>query len=166
MGKIRLESGDFGWDYLIVDEDTGKDKLIQTDWDYPGLASTFGWSTTLTNDCDGIHDHQSTDGTVDCEYCGTTASEFISDAASYLDDHIGEVVDDPGYFDDDELYEESQLNEARFSGQCNCENGECEDLGFHIAGNCPNVAGKNRYEGIGAVCDDCAKRMGDEYRID
>jgi hypothetical protein len=41
---ITLESGDFGWDYLIRDEDTGKDILIQTDYDYPGVASAFGWS--------------------------------------------------------------------------------------------------------------------------
>ena len=46
--------------------------LVQTDWDWPGVARTFGW--------DGD------DGD-------------ITDAGAFLDDHLGEIVDDPGYFD-------------------------------------------------------------------
>ena len=40
--KITLQSGDFG-SYLLVGDD-GQNRLIQTDWDFPGIASTFGWS--------------------------------------------------------------------------------------------------------------------------
>ena len=91
-GMISLESAQFG-NYLIVDNDTGKDILIQTDWDYPGIASTFGWSPCdeCVLSCEG-----GTDGTVDCK--ARNASEMISEAASYLDDHIGDSVEDPGYF--------------------------------------------------------------------
>jgi len=90
-GMIRLEEGDFGT-YLLVDEDSGKDLLVQTDWDYPGIASTFGWS----------HEHGETDGTIDCPVCGKSASDMIMEAQEYLDDHIGDTAEDPGYFDSDD----------------------------------------------------------------
>lgn len=118
MSVIALESGQFGWDYLIVNDD-GRDILIQTDWDYPGIASTFGWSVSAAQrpthshidsgdecadaECD-MHDacpHDATDGTIACEACGMTASEFIASAHTYLDDHIGDTADDPGYFGDE-----------------------------------------------------------------
>jgi hypothetical protein len=35
----------------IVDDETGKSILIQTDWDYPCVANTFGWSTTSVQRC-------------------------------------------------------------------------------------------------------------------
>lgn len=84
---ITLESGQFGWDYIIRN-DTGETVLIQTDWDYPGIASSFGWMACECGE---------TDGTVDCPH--RTATEMISDAADYLDDNIGETIDDPGYFE-------------------------------------------------------------------
>lgn len=74
-GKITLEQGDFGT-YLIV-SDGGADRLVQTDWDYPGVASSFGWSPSSPS---------------------LTAGEEISEAGEYLDDHIGDTVEDPGYF--------------------------------------------------------------------
>lgn len=83
---IRLESSDFG-DYLIIDEETKRDILIQVDYDYPGIASTFGWSPCAC----GL-----TDGTVNCEH--KTASEMIQEAQEFLDDNYGKVVNDPGYF--------------------------------------------------------------------
>jgi hypothetical protein len=43
--------------------------------------------------------HDSTDGTVKCETCGRTPTEFISDAAEYLDANIGKIVEDVGYFE-------------------------------------------------------------------
>jgi hypothetical protein len=103
--KITLENGDCGC-YLIVAED-GRDILIQSDWDYPGIASTFGWvpcagSLTGTDrescivDCECF---RYTDGTVKCSQCGKTASGFISEAGQFLDDNIGASCDDPGYFD-------------------------------------------------------------------
>ena len=85
---ITLEAGNFGT-YLISTEN-GKNILIQTDWDYAGVASTFGWVP-----CDKCGD---TDGTVDCKH--KTASQMIAEAQQYLDDHIGDTVEDPGYFED------------------------------------------------------------------
>lgn len=35
---------------LIVAED-GRDILVQSDWDYPGFASTFGWSVRNVQKC-------------------------------------------------------------------------------------------------------------------
>lgn len=120
----------------IVNDD-GRTVLVQADWDYPGVASTFGWSVRdaqaplecralkqATADLDGTEagevcglpalldlvrgcwghqqehpcDHDSTDGTVDCEECGVTPSEFIAAARKWLDEHNGATADDPGYF--------------------------------------------------------------------
>jgi hypothetical protein len=166
--------------------DDGRSILVQTDWDYPGTASSFGWSLSevqpakrtayfdrfaLTLPTDAISecshagdcsadveswaseidrpaectpdalraelreygawddaqlsdddanwerivwiaagnlkeekpcDHDRTDGTVDCPECGLSASEFISAAGDWLDEHDGATADDPGYFDDGE----------------------------------------------------------------
>jgi len=63
--------------------------LVQTDWEFPGVASAFGFTPC---DCG------ETDGTVDCPH--KTATEMITAAAEYLDDCEGKVVDDPGYFEE------------------------------------------------------------------
>lgn len=111
---------------LIVAED-GRDILVQSDWDYPGFASTFGWSVRNVQkclhcgkiltvdysanmfacaDCDGAVgtccDHDSTDGTVDCRACGATATDFISAAYDYLRYNDGAEAEDPGYFAESE----------------------------------------------------------------
>ena len=83
--KITLKDGDFG-SYLVVADD-GQDLLIQTDWDFPGIASTFGWTP-----CSCGH----TDGTVDCAH--KTASQMIAEARAFLDDNVGDELEDPGYF--------------------------------------------------------------------
>lgn len=70
----------------------GRTILVQTDWDYPGLASTFGW--VPCRQCNA------TDGTVDCEH--RTASEMICEASQWLADHEGKSVEDPGYFDSED----------------------------------------------------------------
>ena len=44
-------------------------------------------------------DHNGTDGTVDCEDCGLTATDFISAAGEWLAGNDGLTADDPGYFD-------------------------------------------------------------------
>lgn len=75
-----------------------KGTLYQTDWDYPSLASEFGWSLTrVQKDAKGnvrylarrpsrgqYCPHRSTDGTVNCPDCGVTASQFIGAAGEYL----------------------------------------------------------------------------------
>lgn len=76
MATIKLEEGTFGWDYLIVNTDTGEDILVQTDWDYPGVASSFGWGG------------ETGDPEVD-----------IPAAQEYLDENIGVEAEDPGYFE-------------------------------------------------------------------
>lgn len=74
--------------FILVDNDTGDDQIVQTDWDFPGLASTFGW--VPCRKC------RATDGTVDCAH--KTASQMISEAYDYLMAHLGKQVPDPGYF--------------------------------------------------------------------
>ena len=82
---IRLDKANGG--FLITSLDSSSDIFIQTDWDYPGIASTFGWQACTCG---------TTDGTVDCQH--KTASEMISDAYNFLVENDGECVEDPGYF--------------------------------------------------------------------
>ena len=101
----------------IVNGD-GRSVLVQTDWDFPSVAGSFGWSPNFVQvcaECGHINpmrgyvceecdepgrycDHDGTDGTVDCS-CGVTAGDFISAARGWLDDHDGATVEDPGYFE-------------------------------------------------------------------
>ena len=85
--RVTLSRGPFGT-YLLTAED-GRDLLIQTDWDYPGTASSLGFVACV--DCQG-----GTDGTVDSPHL--TASVMIAAARDFLDDHEGESFEDPGYF--------------------------------------------------------------------
>ena len=82
--------------YLVcqIDEETGcylsDDKhslLVQTDWDYPSLASNFGFVPCECGE---------TDGTVDCKH--KTVHEMIGEAIDFLDGKLGTIVSDPGYF--------------------------------------------------------------------
>jgi hypothetical protein len=84
--KITIQRGDFGFTYLLIAED-GREILIQSDWDYPGTAISFGWVPC---------EYGATDGTVDCLH--KTASQMIAEAQAFLDDHIGDSVEDPGSF--------------------------------------------------------------------
>jgi hypothetical protein len=95
------------------------DVLLQTDWDWPLVANTFGWSTehrqgkknrTLDYDPHARHwdpdypdacpGSQATDGTVDCPVCKKTASSFIEEAREYLDQNDGAEAEDTGYFNE------------------------------------------------------------------
>jgi hypothetical protein len=79
--------------YVVGDE--SKSILVQTDWDRPGLARSFGWNGKVGRErCQ----HRGTDGTVKCPDCGRTPSRFIEAATDWLDSHEGAVVSDPGYF--------------------------------------------------------------------
>jgi hypothetical protein len=74
-------------------------ELIQTDYEFPSLAESLGWSLRrLQKRSNGETvilqrqpasgrgcDHRSTDGTVTCRECGVTASEFITAAGRFLD---------------------------------------------------------------------------------
>jgi hypothetical protein len=107
--KIELVRGDFGT-YLITNSEDSRTVLVQTDWDFPATARTFGWDIqevqAYAADEDGMTletkmncSHRGTDGTVTCPDCGVTATEFITAAGEWLDDNIGAEAEDPGYFD-------------------------------------------------------------------
>lgn len=83
----------------IIAED-GRDILIQTDWEWPGIATTFGWSVSDVppNTTRATCDHDGTDGTIDCPCCGLRAGAFIQAARQFLDRNDGESTVDPGYF--------------------------------------------------------------------
>lgn len=88
---IAYEINRFG--HLTV-RNVGKPALsmyVQVDWDYPSVASTFGF---VACECGA------TDGTVDCAH--KTAREMIAAAYEYLVEHEGEQAEDPGYFDGQE----------------------------------------------------------------
>lgn len=105
--------------YILSNDETGEDRLIDVDWDYPGLARTFGASLrtlvrapigdpeVLSTDENGQIqrlywcEHKGTDGTIACPDCGTQPGAFIAAAADYLDNEP-DPVEDPGYFDSDE----------------------------------------------------------------
>lgn len=69
---------------------TGRDFLVQIDFDRCGIASDFGWVP-----CPFC---SSTDGTVDCKHRKVGA--MIQSATNFLDDNIGNIAEDPGYFDE------------------------------------------------------------------
>lgn len=70
--------------------------LVQADWDFPGLAGTFGGRLGHGSKLKCTHD--GTDGTVTCPGCGKGASWFIGHAIDYLDENDGATAEDPGYF--------------------------------------------------------------------
>jgi hypothetical protein len=83
--KIHLECGPAG-SYLLYSED-GRDLFVQTKWDFRGVVSSFGWQACP---CGG------TDGTIGCEH--KTVGEMIASAAEFLDEHLGDEAESPGYF--------------------------------------------------------------------
>ena len=110
----------------IVSDD-GRTLLIQTDWDYPGTAGSFGWSIQCVRRCPhcehvdtlpagdqlistdakmtcakcgeeySLCEHNG-DGTVPCKACGLSQSDFIAAAYDWLCANDGATADDPGYF--------------------------------------------------------------------
>lgn len=106
---IRLEDTDYGY-YIIRNTENNDTVLVQMDYDFPSLATNFGWSVSRVKcesghrydcDCDSYTDcdHSETDGTIDCKECGMKANIFITSAREYLDESIDNEIGDPGYFD-------------------------------------------------------------------
>ena len=92
MAYVYFDSSYAPLAFLIVPDggdpyDEGTTQLVQTDLDWPGVASSMGWSLSSVpaNDNSGCQ-HKETDGTVDCP-CGATASDFISSAGNYIREH-------------------------------------------------------------------------------
>jgi hypothetical protein len=100
--RQRLERGP-GSSYIVYGREYPPEgELVQTDWDFPALAQSLGWSLLrvqrgskgkvvhLKKVASGSSKarcrHSGTDGTVDCRECGLTASDFISAAAEWLDE--------------------------------------------------------------------------------
>lgn len=92
--RVTLLSSDFGLGYELcpvsrtigrkLEKATGSESILfQTDWDFPSLAQSLGWSMRSRR-CD----HRSTDGTVTCSECGKTAPEFIAEAQEWLDARV------------------------------------------------------------------------------
>jgi hypothetical protein len=79
----------------IVDKETGKDILVQTDWDFPGFASTFGWSVRDVQKCRGCHatlptpdyDSEFDDAPIKCDECGR--KKFGKKGQNTICDHSG-----------------------------------------------------------------------------
>lgn len=68
----------------------GAEILVQSDWDFPGLAQSLGWkpkAVWIKGPSYCYHRH--TDGTVDCPDCEKSAQEFINEARSWLDERVG-----------------------------------------------------------------------------
>lgn len=90
--RLRLEQAPEGapnFCFGLYDVETGDCAIfVQSDWDYPGLASSFGF---VPCECGA------TDGTVDCAH--KRATDMISAAFDFLAAHDGEEIDDPGYCD-------------------------------------------------------------------
>jgi len=104
MAKITLSMNSHGRGYLgfLVTHEDGRDILIQRDWEYPGVASTFGWVPCKCG---------ATDGTVDCKPCGRHVSAMLSEAEDYLVEHEGEEADDPGYFPEVDEWPEGEAED-------------------------------------------------------
>ena len=77
---MDTESGEF---MLLADD--GRTLVIEPDW--ARLARTFGWTPCPCGQ---------TDGTVDCAH--RKALDMIAEAYEFLTEHVGDEVDDRGYF--------------------------------------------------------------------
>ena len=99
MVLIRLQDVDRIGNYTVRALDgSGRDFYVGVDWDFPSLAETFG-SGLRHFRADNLQncDERMSDGTIDCP-CGYTVMQFIADAIEYLDNHIGDLAEDPGYY--------------------------------------------------------------------
>jgi len=98
MAYVFFDSGYVPCGFLIV-KDNGDPYseqdtvLIQTDWDFPPVAQRMGF--TLKSDHELCKENCcETDGTVNCNICGKSCSDFISEAYDYINDHEGETFEE------------------------------------------------------------------------
>jgi hypothetical protein len=89
MAHVYFDSSYCPCGFLIVREgaspyDESQTVLVQSDWDYPGVASSMGWEPCSCG---------ATDGTVDCQRCGRKASDMIAEAYDWIESREGEEFD-------------------------------------------------------------------------
>ena len=107
MGKFFVETrSDAPCCYIICEQDGDREILVQTDMDYPGLASSMGWycpgqDITDTSAKGALEFSQR----VPCGGCrclkedGEHIYKVINCARQGIDDHLDDCTfDDPGYF--------------------------------------------------------------------
>jgi hypothetical protein len=83
--RITLLESDCGTFLLRAEDD--RTILVQMDWDFPGVAETFGWSPpagTLTDDIG--------------KFAEESLFAVIGDARDFLHERAGTSTSDPGYF--------------------------------------------------------------------
>ena len=86
MAFIHFDSSYAPCAFLIVPDggdpyDDKQTTLIQTDWDYPGIATSMGWTACQCG---------RTDGTVDCVKCKRKVGTMISEAYDFIQEREGE----------------------------------------------------------------------------
>jgi len=83
--KITLVESDCST-FLLPAEDS-RAILVQVDWDFPGIAETFGWSPPpgAVTDSTG-------------NFAEEALSAIIGHARDFLHERVGSIADDTGYF--------------------------------------------------------------------
>lgn len=84
----------------VVYDGEADTELVQQDWDWPGVAASFGWSPMYVRNVSvPTCNHTETDGTIPCPSCHLSAGAFIEAARIWIDNNDGATTDDPGYFE-------------------------------------------------------------------
>lgn len=86
--KIALIQGHFK-SYRVVNLENGDNILFDVDLDFPFLALGFGFKC-----CECLE----TNGLIDCIH--KTETEMIYESRTWLDNNIGLIIEDPGFFND------------------------------------------------------------------
>jgi hypothetical protein len=91
MAYVYFDSGYAPGGFLIVaddaspySDDPSESNLIQSDWDWPSVATSMGCQACK---CGG------TDGTVECKKCKRTVSDMMSEAYDFIEAHADEPFD-------------------------------------------------------------------------
>lgn len=94
--KIKLNANPDNAPCCVLIELVGlnRDKLFQTDYEFPFVAGLFGWRVGFVGN--GRCPHKSTDGTIPCADCGLSASMFIQSARNWIDEKDGQEVEVDG----------------------------------------------------------------------
>jgi hypothetical protein len=159
--------------YLVVDQNTGRDVLVQVDYDFPSLAESFGWSGKLLP--------KSKTRYVNIDDSDITGAQIYSSIV-WLDSHEGKLVEDPGYFSQDDeahdflrhvldIYDNGGKTADRYSIFVEDQIGEDMCLGLSDDCNMPNGVNswfsgvRGRHNGKKISFADLPKRVQDCARM-